>query len=211
MSYASVADLRAEGVLEVEASDERLEALLEEATTTIDRMAGWWFEPRETTLRMDGRGTPSIEPPVPPIRIDSLSVGGSQLSLDPDDIVVVGAPVPPGFAAPRITLTRGGFPRGRGNVELDGLFGYTEDDGTPEGRVPREIRRACLLMVLMWIPPLASSDADEARHSWRVTSMRTRDQSVSFANPGLGGMYLSDPDIDRILRRYRRPAGLGAA
>ena len=59
MSYASVADLRAEGVLESEASDERLEALLEEASGTIDRMTGWWFEPRELMIRLDGRGTAS--------------------------------------------------------------------------------------------------------------------------------------------------------
>lgn len=40
--YASVADLRAEGVMATEASDERLtaEALLHESTALIDRVAG---------------------------------------------------------------------------------------------------------------------------------------------------------------------------
>jgi len=209
--YASVADLRAEGVSESQATDERLEALLQEAGDTIDHAAGWFFEPRERAYRLDGRGTASIEPPVPPIQLDLLAVGGAALSLDPDDLVIVGAPVQPGFAAPRITLRHGRFPRGQGNVELEGLFGYSEDDGTPEGRVPREIRRACMLMVMRWLLSLADGGSDNASQFWRVVGMRTVDQSVSFASPGPAGPYTGDPELDRILHRYRRPMGLGAA
>lgn len=209
MSYASVADLRAEGVTEDEASDDRLTALLDEASRIIDRATGWFFEPRTLTYRLDGRRTPSIEPPAPSIRVDRLAIDGDDISLDPDDIVIVGAPVHPGFYAPRITLCNGVFPRGCGNIEIDGLWGYTEDDGSPEGCIPLEIRRACMLLVMLWLPPL--SDGDDARNEWRVTTMRTRDQSVSFARPGQPGPYSGAPEIDRILLRYRRPMGLGAA
>jgi hypothetical protein len=209
VSYATVGDLRAEGVTEDEASDARLQALIDEATATIDHATGWFFEPRAVTYRLDGRRTASIEPPAPPIRVDRIAIGGSELSLTPEDLVVIGSPVQPGFYAPRITLCHGVFPRGCGNVEIDGLWGYTEDDGTPEGRIPLEIRRACMLLVLRWLSPL--SDGDDARHAWRVTTMRTRDQSVSFASLGQPGPYAGDPDIDRILLRYCRPLGLGAA
>jgi hypothetical protein len=211
VTYATIEDLRAEGVSEFEADDARLTALITEATATIDRATGWFFEPRALTLRLDGRGTPTLEPPAPPLRVDSITIDGIELSLAPEDLVVVGAPVQPGFYAPRITRCHHAFPRGCGNVEIDGLWGYTEDDGSPEGRVPYEIRRVCMLLVLRWLPPLADSDADDARNSWRVTSMRTRDQSVSFDRPGLGGPYTGDPEIDRVLFRYRRPPGLGAA
>ncbi len=125
--YASVADLRAEGVTAAEASDERLTSLLDEATSFIDRVAGWFFEPRLATLRLDGRGTPSLELPVPPIRVDRLVVGDVELSLAFEDLIVVGAPIGPGFDGPRLTLLHGNrFPPGRGNVVVEGLWGFTE-------------------------------------------------------------------------------------
>jgi len=58
--YASVADLRAEGVTAAEASDARLELLLEEASRLNDRVTGWFFEPRLLTLRLSGRGAPRV-------------------------------------------------------------------------------------------------------------------------------------------------------
>ena len=48
------ADLRAEGVTAAEASDARLELLLAEASRLIDRVTGWFFEPRLLTLRLRG-------------------------------------------------------------------------------------------------------------------------------------------------------------
>jgi hypothetical protein len=211
--YASVADLRDEGVSVAQASDARLLALIDEAGRAIDSFAGWFFEPRSLTLRLDGHGTPSIEPPVPPIELSALSVGGSAVSVAPEDLVIVGAPVQPGFDAPRITRTRKRvFPKSSGNVEAAGVWGYTEDDGTPHGRTPLEIRRACMLLVLRWLSPLAEGDSD-ARSRWRIIEERTRDQSYKLdrITSGIGGSFTGDPDIDGIVARYRRPPGLGAA
>lgn len=210
--YASVANLRDEGVSAAQASDTRLLALIDEAGRAIDSFTGWFFGPRILTLRLDGRGTPSIEPPVPPIELTQLSVGGSTVSHPPDDLVVIGSPVLPGFDGPRITRTHGRiFPKGTGNVEATGTWGYTEDDGTPRGRTPVEIRRACMLLVLRWLSPLGTDDA-EARNRWRIIEERTRDQSYKL-DPvqGYGGRFTGDPDIDGIVARYRRPLGLGAA
>jgi hypothetical protein len=210
--YASVADLRDEGVSVAQASDARLVALIDEASRAIDSFTGWFFEPRTLTLRLDGRGTPSIEPPVPPIELSALSVGGSAVSVAPEDLVIVGAPVQPGFDAPRITRTRRRvFPKGTGNIQAAGIWGYTENDGTPHGRTPLEIRRACMLLVLRWLSPLAEGDT-EARSRWRIIEERTRDQSYKLDRvSGGGSTFTGDPDIDGIVARYRRPPGLGAA
>jgi len=210
--YASVADLRDESVSVAQASDARLLALIDEAGRAIDSFTGWFFEPRTLTLRLDGRGTPSIEPPVPPIELTQLTVGGSDVSFAPDDLVVVGAPVQPGFDGPRLTRTRGRvFPKAAGNIEGAGTWGYTEDDGTAQGRTPAEIRRACMLLVLRWLSPLGTDDA-EARNRWRIIEERTRDQSYKLDRVGGGGStFTGDPDIDGIVARYRRPPGLGAA
>ncbi len=211
--YASVADLRAEGVTEAAASDARLELLLEEATRLIDRVTGWFFEPRSAVFRVDGRGAPSIEPPVPPIRIDRLAVESSELSLAFAELVVVGAPVQPGFDAPRLTLHHGRvFPRGRGNVVVEGLWGFTEPDGTPEGRTPLAIRRACMFLVLRTLAPLADDASFEARSRWRVVEERTRDQSYKLGAAKESSAQLTgDPEVDALLAFYMRPSPLGAA
>lgn len=211
--YATVQDLRDEGVTAAQASDDRLTALIDEASGFIDRVTGWFFEPRALVYRLDGRGVPSIEPPAPPIRVDRLAVENTELSTESDDLVLMGAPVQPGFDGPRLTLRHDRvFPRGQGNVEAEGLWGYTEPDGTTEGRVPLAIRRACILLVLRWMAPLADEDtAGDARNRWRIIEERTRDQSYKLDRLQQSGVFTGDPEIDSILGRYQRPLGLGAA
>jgi hypothetical protein len=211
--YATVDNLRDEGVTVAQASDDRLTVLIDEASSFIDQATGWFFEPRALVYRLDGRDAPSIEPPAPPIRVDRLAIEDTVLSTDPEDLVIVGAPVQPGFDGPRLTLRHGRvFPRGQGNVEAEGLWGYTEPDGTAEGRIPLAIRRACILIVLRWMAPLGDEDASgDARNRWRIIEERTRDQSYKLDRLQQSGAFTSDPEIDRILCRYQKPIGLGAA
>lgn len=211
--YASVADARREGVTVAEASDERLLLLLDEATRLIDRATGWFFEARDASYRLDGRGTPSLELPAPPIRVTRLTIHDVEQSLLPQDLVVVAAPVRAGFDGPRITLRHGRvFHRGHGNVVIEGRFGFTEDDGTVEGRTPLAIRRACLMLVLRNLAPMASDAAAEARTQWRIIEERTRDQSYRLNPVQASGSSSStgDPDIDALLVPYARTPRLGA-
>lgn len=212
--YASVADLRAEGVTPAMASDARLAALLTDASAFVESVTGWFFEPRELTLRMDGRGHRSIEAPFPPIRIDVLTVEyEGALSIAPTDLVVEGAPVVPAFAGPRLTLRHGRrFPKGVANVTASGLWGYTEADGTATGRTPAAIRTVTMQLVLRALPVLTDGDAwESARHRWRLAEERTRDQAYRLNPPTFSTFITGDPDIDLVLQRYRRPHGLGAA
>jgi hypothetical protein len=212
--YASVADLRAEGVTAAEASDARLELLLAEASSLIDRVTGWFFEPRLLTLRLSGRGAPSIELPVPPIRLDRLTLGEADLPLDVNHLAIVGAPVLPGFDGPRLTLRYARrFPRGHGNVIAEGLWGFTEPDGTPEGRTPFAVRRATMLLVLRSMAPLADDASFEARSRWRIIEERTRDQSYRLdpSKASASASLTGDPEIDALLLPYVRPTPIGAA
>lgn len=230
--YAAVADLRAEGVTVSAASDARLALLVDEATALIDRVTGQFFEPRTRTVRVDGRGGPTVELPVPPLRLARVQVeyegcaGGPTLApfpfapgaafdlpLDTSTMAVRGAPVGPGFDGGRITLRHGlRFPRGHANVVVDGVWGFTEDDGTPEGRTPLAIRRACMLLVLRSLAPLADDASVEARTRWRLVEERTRDQSyrLDAAKPS-GPVLTGEPEVDALLAAYVRPSPIGAA
>ncbi len=210
--YCTVSDLRDEGVTEAQASDDRLVELIDEASAAIDRLTGWFFLPRHEVYLLDGRGTPTLELAAPPIRVDQLVIDGAEVFLDDDSAIVVGAPVRPGFDAPRISLRHGSvFPKGRGNIELEGLFGYTEVDGSIVGRTPLAIRRACILLVLRWLHPLTGDASHDARNRWRILEERTRDQSYKLGAPSAAASLSGDPEVDDILLRYRRPPAMGAA
>ncbi|AKF85044.1 hypothetical protein MFUL124B02_08585 [Myxococcus fulvus 124B02] len=210
--YATVADMRAEGVTPAMAGDTRLAVLLEEATRTIDKVTGWHFEPRSATLHFDGRGTPSLWLPVPPIRIYRLAIHGEDVSFSRERLVVVGAPVGPGFDGPRLTFRHGRvFPRGEGNITVGARWGYTEVDGTPEGRTPPAVRRACMLLVLRSLSPLADEASLEERTRWRVVEERTREQSyrLDTVRPVVRPLT-GEPEVDLLLSPYVKPSLPGA-
>lgn len=212
--YASAIDLRAEGVTVAEASDARLGLLLDEASRLVDRLTGYFFEPRLHSLHLSGRDAPSIELPVPVIRLDRLTVGDMELPLDAHTLLVVGAPIQPGFDSPRLTRRHGRtFPRGHGNVVAEGLWGFTEEDGTPTGRTPPAIRRATMLLALRWMAPLADDASFEARSRWRILEERTRDQSYRLdrSKASASANLTGDPEIDALLALYVRATPVGAA
>jgi len=210
--YATIADMRSEGVIVAQATDDRLAALLEDATLVIDRVCGWYFEPREQSYRLNGRGNPSIEPPVPPIRVDVITINGAPFDFDESNFLIVGAPVAAEFDVPRLTLLDRIFPKGTANVKVEGLWGYTEEDGTAQCRTPLSIRRACMLLAMRWIPPVGDTDSSrDARLRWRIIEERTRDQSYKLDKLASQANLTGDPEVDALLFDYRRPPGMGAA
>jgi hypothetical protein len=210
--YVTVEALRAEGVSEKQANDGRLKALIEDATQMIDGWTGWFFAPRALRLRMSGRQTATLQAPVPLIEAHALTINGFRVQEDLGQILVPTAPVLAGQVPGDLTLLGGRiFSAGALNVEVEGLWGYTEADGSAHGRTPPEIQRVCKLLVLRSIPKLTDDDAvGEAIDRWRLIEARTRDQSYKLA-PLTAGKLTGDPEIDNALLRYRRPMQLGAA
>jgi len=46
---------------------------------------------------------------------------------------------------------------------------------------------------------------------WRLIEERTRDQSYRLGTPPFATFITGDPEIDLVLMRYSRPAGLGSS
>ncbi len=211
-AYATVEIFRDEGITETQATEARLLALIDEASRLIDQVTGWFFYPGQATLLLDGRGSATIEPPYLPIEITDLLVDGVAVSIESEDLVIVGGPVHPAFSTPRLSL-RGGavFPAGRDNIEVSGVWGYREYSEDAYGRVPVEIARACKLLVMRSLPLLGDTDSlHDAQNRWRLIEERTRDQSYKLGQTKERAPLTGDPEIDRILWRYMRPSGLGA-
>lgn len=114
------------------------------------------------------------------------------------------------------------WPEGQLNFQVEGKFGYTDPDPAAlvlEGVTPAMIKRACVLLVLRQVwPAYSHGDLNEDADRRRITSERTRDQAWEKANPWTGGTagvtgigyWTGDPEIDRIIQTYRRPAGIAA-
>ncbi len=143
--YATVQDLRDEGIDSSVLTDTAALKLILQMSRRIDRVTRERFFPRFESLRMGGRGSPLLRHPdiIPIIEVRSLQLGnaaasGDQVPIDLDTIVLQAGD--PSFYLERVSdfddhrrhhhshhhghHDGGRFPRGRGNVLLDGIFGW---------------------------------------------------------------------------------------
>ena len=102
--------------------------------------------------------------------------------------------------------------RGVQNVVVNGVFGFTDPDGSTIGRTPDLIRHVTKLLVLREIPAMTdTAQREERQKRWRIVSERTRDQGYNLDPLRAQGGYTGDPEIDAILVAFQRPPSLGAA
>ncbi len=80
MAYATVAELRDEGLTIEQVPDDRLTRLLTLATAFVDRVTGRFFEPRDLVLTLDGRGGRAIQLNHPIISVNSVKIDVGPLS-----------------------------------------------------------------------------------------------------------------------------------
>jgi hypothetical protein len=113
------------------------------------------------------------------------------------------------FPGPRL------FPLGRLNVFLFGAFGYTDPDPTgqiPEGITPKLVRHLTKLLVIRDILPEAQRAKKIAfREMHRIIQDHEGSTSVGLQQAWVKGGITMDPDIDRLLLRFRRGAAIAVA
>lgn len=241
--YVLVSDLRDEGVTVEQASDARLQRIIDLASRYVDRITGRFYKPRRQALRMDGRGGRALllSQPIIAIRgaeiFPAVGFRGFSLPVDTDFLRVYNRHLtedlllPDDRDNPRLEFfhcedfygeapARWGFPRldnlvwpmGPQTVLVDGLFGYTDPDGSPTGRTPELIEHVTKLLVMRELPRLTDVDArEDAQRRFRVISEKTRDQSYTLEALRVHGAFTGDPAIDSILVGYCRPPDIGVA
>lgn len=107
------------------------------------------------------------------------------------------------------------------NVHIEGVFGYTDPDGTLFGCTPEKIKEAVILLTMKELPGLweLTQGGSALATTGPIYQKKTFDQSITFAplqfaRDGQGSAYAGvitgDPRIDRILAQYRCPPAYGA-
>ena len=202
--YCTVEDIRAEGVTEEQASDEKLTGLIALAGNYIDRMTGQWFEPREKTVRLNGTGGETL--PLPVFLIEepeSVTVNGEQVS---DYVLYNRFPPADDRGYPKMHRSAG-WRKGVLNIAIKGLWGYVDEDGSGGYMTPPLIRRACMKLALYSFPDLGDSEAQEERAlRGALRSERTDGHEYELSADVLSAMasnsVTGDTEIDQIIRQY---------
>lgn len=242
--YALVSDLRDEGFTLAQLPDFRAQMILQLASRLLERFTGRSFVPVLKSITMDGTGSHAILLNEPIVAITSIAidddyytgVGTSTVSelirvynrhltenlIDPDDR---NDPKVEFFHAdgfrPNIAYgSRLVFPRGQKNTHLDGVFGYTEYDGSPMGKTPEMIRYVTILLARRLYGQVGDPNAGSEQSAWRVIREKTRDQAVDYSDPGgsgsvrgsaMLGAFTGDPVIDSIIAMHVRQPAMSAA
>ena len=198
MSYCTVEDLRAEGVSEEDYSDEQLGRLIEASSEFIDRVTGQWFELREKTIRLDGRGGRNLVLPVFLSEAHCVKVDHEEIS----DYVLYNRMEDRAY--PKI-FRCAGWPRGRMNVEVSGQWGYVDEDGS----TPSAIKRVAMKLALYNFPALTDSETQEENAIRGLLLSETTDGhtymlSDSAVAEAYSGAITGDAEIDGILKSYMR-------
>ena len=246
--YITISDMRREGVTEALADDDRVLLAIKLATDFIDRITGRSFSPSYKTISFDGRGGPKLLFMEPIIALESLKIeempyftSGDTL-VTPDTLKVYNRHIERNLVSPddrsnpkielRATAILEGrqrvdvnlfqvvnFPRGQQNIEVTGVFGFTEPDGSTTGSTPEEIKLVARKLALRELPELLDFDArEDFQNRFKITREKTRDQLIQYierpagrSNTAFFGYFTGDPLIDNILAAYMRPPALGSA
>ena len=114
------------------------------------------------------------------------------------------------------------FTEGAQNIVIDGTFGYTDYSPTnPEGVTPILIEEACVILVIEDLGKrfgVEAGDRFDIANAGRVRRIRTKEQELEYfsaidgaGNNAFAGNVHTNPEVDKILRRYMRPSYFGSA
>lgn len=102
------------------------------------------------------------------------------------------------------------WPRGNKNVQITGIFGYTEWDGSMVGCTPSMLRQATAMIIFRNFLASCTDDREAVQRASRIIQENTRDQGFQYAQPWLKGWLTGDAEIDQILVSFVRPPSFGA-
>lgn len=206
-----------------------LDDFIADAMDFIDRMTRQWFNKRTKTLKMEGENVEVLMLPVPIITVTEIRPNGlsAPVMAMSEYIVFTSRSVPDDRRNPRIRVhtdpTSIFYERGRRFLrgvitEVDGSFGYLEEDGS----TPRQITRATTKLAVMRALKSIGEEASESSASAGVGALKREktdlheveyfdpNSKVSEALTQASGSS-GDDEIDGIIAMYRAPILIGGS
>lgn len=200
----------------------------------LERATRQWFEEREAVVRVDGNNSDTLHFAVPIVTVNELFINDEDTALSTEYYEVYNnrTGFPDDRRNPRIKLRRGRggdiftrgrtgrplFVKGRQNQTIDGVWGFTEADGS----TPLLIQRALALLVIEKVtspslpapgfvtPPtvptglLIEEETDDHRQKYAEPG-----GSTSARKAGLLGLT-NNPEVLRIITLYKAPIAMAA-
>jgi hypothetical protein len=185
-----------------EGSPERIKDAILLAQQYIEKVTGQWFETRELTMLIDGRGQTTEFLPVFAYSISSIKE--SDVELDTDEFYVYNRYFPDDRKNPKIVFTSA-LSIGRQNLSITGMFGYVESDKT----TPILIKKVCKKLALTEIGLLSDGDRRDAIDRGRIIEETTDGHSYTLASVASTGGATGDAEIDQVLMMYKAPIWIG--
>ncbi len=217
-------------------SPDQMQEVLLDAAEQIEMWTDRFFEPRHLDGRFNGTSAGSLPLMDPIIGIDNVAfVTGDPfetiLKIDLSSLTIFNRHLrgldssPDDRDNPRVefltevfadsAMLQGSFEPGRLNIQVQGVFGYTDFDGTPIGRLPRQIQRLAGMMAIRLLKDPFGEDPFISA-SGTIKEAKTRDQSVRFfsgtegGSGGGSGAWTGDKAMDDIIAKFIRPPYYGA-
>lgn len=248
VGYCTVSDMRAEGITAAMADDLRLLQSIDLAGKFIERITKRSFKPTYKSVKLNGKGGPFVLSMETIIAVESVEIETdpfftsvpadletdlyrvynrhlSQNLTNPDDrnnpkleMRRFLADFTASSGRNELGFTKLIFPRGQQNIKINGIFGYTDYNGTPLGETPLEIRNVCKKIALRELPQLLDFESRTIfNKNYLITREQTRHQRVHYfdrlsgrSQTAVFGMFTGDAEIDNVLAAYIRPPTLGA-
>lgn len=239
--YCTVYDLKAAALPVALTSELSTQRLIVQASRWIEHYTGRQFSSEYKTVKFSGNSGRALLLDEPIIAVDTLvlNYAGDFVSDDREigTFIVFNRHIrenlfkPDDRDNPKLEFLHGWdfaglytgasrydyrFSSGVQNIQLAGVFGYTEPDQSMVGCTPALIRHACQLIAFKQQYAIGSNERNDALNRYRITSEYTRDQGYIMSKPDEGRAtpivtHMGDPEIDAILFGFIRPPQFGAA
>lgn len=203
MAYCTIQDVRDEGFLIGTYPDDRVTFAITLASAFIDRATGRFFEPRDLTLELSGRGKAILRLPHPPISFTSVKLvadDGDETEVTSDEYRLL-MNLPDERHRPRLKFIGGSWPEGDHNVEIVGSFGFVDDLGDTN-TVPVLIKRACVIIAAAALPTVS-----EIGTTGGEVISETIDDYTYRLSEGVEQTVLSSPEVKMAIQAYRKVSG----